>query len=313
MKRYPDPVLPPDDVINERNEREQSLIKASVTGISLRTAIIFIELFGYLVFSSSALLADALASLVDVASTFFLILCIRLASRPPDRNHPFGHGRFEPLAGLQLGILLVVLGTVLFVQQGNSLATHENQEPIHHFAWLIPVFAVVLLELAYQWTMHASEKYHSPALAADAWHYRLDALNSLVAAVALGLGAIIPSWSIELDFIGAMSIAILMVVIGVKATKGNLDQLLDKRPDPTFFALVKKAALRVQGVQGTEKMRIQQYGPDAHVDIDVEVDPKMSVDDAHVISQQVRVEIQKDWPAVRDVTVHIEPFYPNDH
>lgn len=95
--------------------------------------------------------------------------------------------------------------------------------------------------------------------------------------------------------------------------RDNLHQLLDRIPATHYFDTVKQAARRVKGVFGTEKIRIQLYGPDSHVDIDIEVEPEMSVLAAHEISQQVRVEIQKDWPAVRDVTVHIEPFYPNDH
>ncbi|MDP1835795.1 MAG: cation diffusion facilitator family transporter [Chlamydiales bacterium] len=311
--RFPDPIKPPQEVSRERTLRKKSLIRASLGGIALRTGVILIELLGYTAFNSSVLLADALASIMDVASTLFLIVCIRVASRPPDKNHPFGHGRFEPLGGLQLGLLLAILGGVVLFQQANSLLNHEPKEPLHQFAWVIPVIAVCLLELGYRLTIIASKKHHSPALAADAWHYRLDALNSAVAALALGIGAIVPAWSVDLDFVGAMTIALLMIGVGIKAAKGNLDQLIDRAPDEEFFDIVRSAALRVEGVSETEKVRIQQYGPDAHVDIDIEVDPKMTVDAAHRISQKVRAEIQKDWPAVRDVTVHIEPFYPNDH
>jgi divalent metal cation (Fe/Co/Zn/Cd) transporter len=89
--------------------------------------------------------------------------------------------------------------------------------------------------------------------------------------------------------------------------------MMDRIPNPRFFEKVKNAARSVDGVEETEKIRIQLYGPDAHVDIDIEVDPHLTVEVAHKISQQVRAEIQKKWTAVRDVTVHVEPYYPNDH
>jgi len=92
-----------------------------------------------------------------------------------------------------------------------------------------------------------------------------------------------------------------------------LNQLLDKIPATRYFLAVRKAAINVNGVLDTEKIRIQQYGPDAHVDIDIEVDPQLSVEKAHTISQHVRAAIQKEWPMVRDVMVHIEPYYPGDH
>ena len=116
-----------------------------------------------------------------------------------------------------------------------------------------------------------------------------------------------------MDHIGAMTIASMMVVLGIYAAKNNLDQLMDRIPNRDFFERVRKASLTVIGVLDTEKIRIQLYGPDAHVDIDIEVDPLLPVHLAHEISQNVRVEIQKEWPSVRDVTVHIEPYYPGDH
>ncbi len=313
MTSFPEPVHPSPKVQEERCERERNMIRASVYGVILRSIVIAIEFAGVVAFKSSALLVDALASLMDIAATLFLIVCIRLASRPPDHNHPFGHGRFEPLAGLQLGLLLTLLGGALVLQEGTSLVSHEDTPPMDPRAWLIPAAAMILLEISFRQAMRVAKKSDSPALAADAWHYRMDALNSFVAMLALLAGAIVPAWSIDLDRLGAIAIAALMIGIGIQAARGNMRQLLDHIPEQRFFKIVRAAAKRIQGVEETEKIRIQQYGPDAHVDIDVEVDPQLSVDAAHRISQLVRAEIQKDWPAVRDVTVHIEPYYANDH
>jgi cation diffusion facilitator family transporter len=161
--------------------------------------------------------------------------------------------------------------------------------------------------------MRTAKKRHSPALAAEAFHYRLDAITSLFAAIALGWGALFPRHIAIFDHAGAMFIAILMVILGIYASRKNLHQLMDKTPDQKFFDLARKAALKVDGVRETEKIKIQLYGPDAHIDIDIEVDPNLSVKIAHEMTQKVRAEIQKAWPAVRDVTVHVEPYYPNDH
>ena len=104
-----------------------------------------------------------------------------------------------------------------------------------------------------------------------------------------------------------------MVCIGCAAAWSNLDQILDRIPSKEYFKRVHIAALSVQGVLATEKVRIQSYGPDAHVSIDIEVDPHLTVEIAHEITQKVRLAIQLAWPAVRDVIVHVEPFYENDH
>jgi len=258
-------------------------------------------------------LADAIASSLDMISSFMLMVCIRLASRPPDKGHPFGHGRYEPLAGLQLGLLLTLMGAGMVFQQSWELISVSEGKVMSSFAWLVPFTATILLETCYRVVIRVAKWQHSPALAADAVHYRIDGLTSLFAAAALFTATLFPASSAIIDHFGAIAIALLMIGLGLHAARNNLGQLMDKAPHDDFFLRVKAAALRVDDVLDTEKIRIQIYGPDAHVDIDVEVDPKLPVERAHRISQAVRVEIQKEWPAVRDVTVHIEPYYAGDH
>lgn len=312
MKRFPDPIELPKEVPFARQERVKSLIRSSTQGIFIRVLIATIELVAGVLFGSAALFMDALATAIDIATSLFLILSFKLANKPPDKNHPFGHGRLEPLAGLQLGIFLIVLGIGMAVYQISN-AVRTDYSIINPFLWIIPLSATILFEICFQFIMRAARKEHSPALAADAWHYRLDGFTSLMAAVALILIAFFPQWSSIIDHLGATFIAVMMVITGIKASQKNLNQLLDAIPEEGFFEKVNKAALRVKGVFATEKIRIQHYGPDAHVNIDVEVDPSLSVEEAHAISQKVRVEIQKEWPFVRDVLVHIEPYYPGDH
>ena len=184
---------------------------------------------------------------------------------------------------------------------------------IQPFTWLIPLGAVILLEISYRHIKRTAKRQNSPALLADAVHYRIDGINSLFAMIALLFAAYFPHYSVLCDHLGAVVIAVLMVGIGGYAAKNNLHQLLDRVPPKAYFDRVHEAAMRVSGVLGTEKIRIQLYGPDAHVSIDVEVTPDLSVEMAHELTQKVRAEIQKEWPAVRDVIVHVEPFYPGDH
>lgn len=314
MKRkFPEPVELPQSVEHAREQRKTEILKSSSIAIGIRGAIVISELIGFLYFNSSSLLLDAMASAVDICISVFLIICIRFASRPPDSNHPFGHGRFEPLVGLQMGIFLTLLGAGMFVQQIFQATEETARESMSPYAWILPFCAILLLETCYRIVMYAAKKQKSPALATDAIHYRIDALTSFFAMAALLAGAYFPLYSELLDHLGALVIALFMVILGVFASRKNLDQLMDKVPESELFQKVKMAAQNVSGVKGTEKIRIQQYGPDAHVNIDIEVDPLMRVADAHTITQVVRAEIQKAWPAVRDVIVHVEPFYPHDH
>lgn len=313
MAKFPKPLSLPKNVHVSRVKRNQQVIRAVKLGITFRLCVIFFELVGVILINSSALFLDAISSLMDVVSSVFLIFCIKLAQRPPDQDHPFGHGRYEPLGGFLLGILLIVLGGVMFFQQFLGFFYQEVHRHIHPWAWLFPAIAMLILEIAYRMLILIAKKSHSPALAADAYHYRIDSLTSLFATFALMIGAIWPEWSLITDHLGAIAISLFMIGLGLLGSRENFHQLMDKIPEPQIFDLVRQAALKASGVEGTEKIRIQRYGPDAHVDIDIEVKPSLTVDKAHKISQQVRLEIQKAWPSVRDVTVHIEPYYADDH
>jgi cation diffusion facilitator family transporter len=313
MSKFPPSIPLPESVSENRLERRRQMTITARRGVILRCLIIVAELLGFVFLNSSSLLLDALSSLFDVASSLFLIFFIRIADKPPDEEHPFGHGRFEPIAGLQLGLLLAVLGGVMLIQQLFAAASAPQGKVIAPFTWLIPLGAVILLEISYQKLKRTGKKQNSPALLADAVHYRIDALNCLFAMIALLLAAYFPTHSALYDHLGAIVIAFLMVGIGIYAAKNNINQLLDRIPPQKFFDIIKLAAMRVEGVLETEKIRIQLYGPDAQVSIDIEVSPELSVEKAHELTQQVRAEIQKKWPAVRDVIVHVEPYYAGDH
>ena len=313
MSKFPDKITVPQDVLLLREERRRCMVSAARRGVLFRSGIIIAEWIGFLYLGSAALLLDALSSLIDVAASLFLILCIRLADRPPDRHHPFGHGRFEPLAGFQLGVFLTGIGGWMFFRELTASFESDPWFVRSCDGWLVPMSAVVLLEIGYRHLRYTAKKQNSPALAADAIHYRIDSINSVFATIALLLGVYFPGYSHLLDHLGALVIAAIMVIIGMRAAKGNLDQILDRVPEDLYFQKVQTAALSIPGVLATEKIRIQSYGPDAHVSIDIEVEPDVSVESAHRITQLVRAEIQKQWPSVRDVIVHVEPYYEGDH
>jgi cation diffusion facilitator family transporter len=313
MTKFPPSIPLPESVSEMRLQRRKQMMRTARRGVLLRGAIIIAELLGFVFLNSSALFLDALSSLVDIGSSLFLIFCIKIADKPPDSHHPFGHGRFEPVAGLQLGLFLAVLGGGMLIQQITAVSLTPDEKTIQPLTWLIPLGAVVLLEISYQHLKRTAKNQHSPALLADAIHYRIDGVNSLFATIALLFAAYFPRYGALCDHLGAILIALLMVIIGGIAAKNNLHQLLDRTPPKAYFDKVRNAALRIEGVLGTEKTRIQLYGPDAHVSIDIEVSPDLSVEMAHELTQQVRAEIQKEWPAVRDVIVHVEPYYEGDH
>lgn len=285
----------------------------TLAGVGVRLLIVAAELAGVAVFGSATLLVDALASLADVAASLLLVAAIRLAARPPDDDHPFGHGRYEPLAGLQLAVFLTGFGLYLFARQLWSAATHPASGVLSLLAAAIPLVAAALLEVVCRTIRGIGQRHRSSALLAEAAHFRIDAVTSVIASAGIAAAWAAPNFGRLIDHAGAMLLAAIVVWLGLRSAFENLHQLMDRVPEATSFERVRAAAAGVAGVLEVEKIRIQHAGPDAHVDIDIEVDPAIRVDEAHRIAQHVRATIQTDWPSVQEVVVHVEPFYAGDH
>ena len=293
-----------------RLNREKSLIWATSFGIFLRLFVIIFEFIGFYLFSSHSLLDDPISSTFDIRSSFCLLFFIKFAAKPPDRNHPFGLGRFEPIAGFQLGLLLVFFGFAFVFNHIWKVSVTDQVHILDTRAWFIALTATIFLEICYRVTHAIATKQNSTALISEAIHYRIDALTSLIACFALSFAYFFPGFANMIDNFGALIIAIFMVVLGIKASMENFHQLTDHIPKEEYFQKVRSAASGVVGVKDIKKLLIQQYGPDAHINIDIEVEPDLTVEVGHEIAEKVKAEIQKRCPEVRDATVHIEPHHP---
>lgn len=310
---FPDPVDVSANGADARAKRTSRLMRVTLVGVVVRLLIVLAELVGFALYGSATLLVDALATFGDIAASLLLVAAIWLAAQPPDDDHPFGHGRYEPLAGLQMGVLLVLLGLYLFGQNVWFASTEETAGEISALVAIIPGGAALLLEVVSRVIRGIGKRYRSSALVAESAHFRIDALTSLVAMVGILVASISPAYGGLVDHLGAICLSLIVIGLGTMTALENLHQLMDRVPEDGSFERVRKAALTVEGVMEVEKIRMQHAGPDAHVDIDIEVDPAIRVDEAHVIAQHVRAAIQADWPSVREVVVHVEPYYEGDH
>src|SRR5262249_26358487 len=154
----------------------------------------------------------------------------------------------------QLGVFLLCIGGYLMVKQVLAATSETSSSVINPYAWIVPFLGMIVLEIGYRRLKYIAKKQNSPALFADAIHYRIDGITSFFAVIALAAGAYLPRYSLLLDHLGACLIAVFMIIVGGKAAWENLHSLLDRVPDPSYFSRVREAALRVSGVQATEKL-----------------------------------------------------------
>jgi len=259
--------------------------------------------------TSSAIIADGLHSLSDLASDIPVLWGISAAKQPPDEDHHYGHSRYETITALFVGILLI--GAALFVA-GQAIITLSQ----HHAGlrnWLpfyMALASIILKELLYWWTRAVGRRFHNTALIANAWHHRSDAFTSIAAALGIA-GALLGGerWAF-LDHLTAVLLASFLIYIGIRIIRQSLKKLTDRAPGPEVVAQLHQAITQIPGVRSFHAFRARHSGAGNRIEMDVhiQVDPEISVRAGHEIANQVEKEIRRSNPDVTTVVVHIEPF-----
>ncbi len=253
---------------------------------------------------SSAVTSDGLEAGGDVLSSAIVYIGLSLAAKPPDSEHPYGHGRYETLAGLAVGAILLLAGAAIFWHSMSSLS-ERTRLPAYA---LYPLFASVGIKIALSVAkFRVGRQISSTALQADAWHDMTDLLSTFVALVSVGLNLLNPARFATADHIGGILIGIIIFALSIQVVHRTIDNLLDTMPDPEKLAEVRRAALSVRGALGIEKCFARATGLRYHVDLHLEVDPDLSVRASHEIATLVRGAIKDTLPWVADVLVHVEP------
>jgi cation diffusion facilitator family transporter len=253
---------------------------------------------------STALVSDGCEAGADVLSSGFVYAGLWLASRPPDAEHPYGHGRYETLAGLAVGALLLLTGAAIF---WSGFVRFNQTNELHAYA-LYPLLAAFFLKISLAaMKFRVGRTIHSSSLTADAWHDITDLLSTTVAFIAIGLAIINPARFRVADHIGGVFIGGIIFFLSVRVVLRTVGQLIDTMPEPSKMAEIRSVALSVPGALGIEKCYARPTGLRYHVDLHLEVDPDMTVRESHEIAGQVKrcVREKLDW--VADVLVHVEP------
>ena len=253
---------------------------------------------------STAVISDGLEASGDVLSSGFVYMGLWLASKPPDAEHPYGHGRYETLAGLAVGGLLLLTGAAIL---WHGLTSVSANEPVRAYA-VYPLIAAIFLKLALGAAkFRVGKKIDSSSLQADAWHDVTDLLSTSVALIAVVLAVAHPSRFYFADRIGALAIGLIILFLSVRVVLHTIGSLLDTMPDSTKMNQIRDIAMSVPGTLGIEKCFARRTGLRYHVDLHLEVDPEMTVRQSHDIASQVKVSIKEMLPWVADVLIHVEP------
>ncbi|MFL5575338.1 MAG: cation diffusion facilitator family transporter [Gemmatimonadaceae bacterium] len=281
-------------------------IRSAQTGVLVNTALAVTKLVAGLVGNTYALVADAVESTADIFSSLVVWGGLRVASRDPNEEYPFGYGKAESLAAAVVALMLLGAAAGIAVEASREIRTpHHTPAP-----WTLAVLvAVMLIKFVLSRRVRAvGSEIGSTAVKADAWHHMSDAITSAAAFVGISIalwGG--PGWESADDWAALLASAVI-AFNGVAMIRPALYDLMDRMPGAEVVEPVRWAAERVPGVMAVEKLSVRKAGMVHHVDIHVQADPRMPLDEAHRLSGMVKSSIRAAVPQVRGVLVHMEPF-----
>jgi cation diffusion facilitator family transporter len=290
---------------NSKTSREAYVRQVTWIGLLINIALAGIKFAAGYFGRSQALIADAIHSLTDATTDLAVIAGSHFWSRPPDGCHPYGHRRLETLVTVFIGLMLAAAGIGIGWDAVSTL--HEKDSlPPGWIALCAAMISILTKEVLYRWTAAVGKRIKSPALAANAWHHRSDAISSLPVLIAVGGALLFPSWSF-LDHVGAVVVSIFILHAALKIVWPGISELIDAGAPVDIQKKISDAACRNPGVQEVHKVRTRYISSSILVDMHIVVDGSISVREGHAIADEVENQIIEGIPNVLGVTIHVDP------
>ena len=265
-----------------------------------------IKLLAGIIAHSSAMISDAVHSASDVFSTFVVIIGIKLASKKPDKEHPYGHERMECVAAIVLAMVLFITGLGIGLEAVKNII-HGNYGDLQVpgvLALIAAIVSIVSKEAMYWYTRHYAKKIDSSALMADAWHHRSDSFSSIGALI--GIGASRLGYPV-MDSIASLVIFVFIVKAAFDIFKDAIDKMVDHSCDEEIEKQIYECVMKNENVLGIDLLQTRVFGNKIYVDVEIQADASYTLQKAHDIAEAVHDDIEESFPKVKHIMVHVNP------
>lgn len=277
----------------------------SLMGILGNVALAAFKLTAGIIGKSGAMVSDAAHSLSDVVATLIAYIGVRLSRQEEDANHPYGHERLECVASLILSLILAGTGIGVGYSGIRKLfLVHETPEIPTLLPLIAAVVSIVVKEGMFRYTMYYARKLDSSAFKADAWHHRSDAMSSVGAFAGIGLARL--GFPI-MDPVAGLVIAVLILKVAFDIFKDAIAKMLDTSVGKDFERSVRKFIEEQPDVRHIDVLRTRQFGNRIYVDLEIAVRRDMSLVEAHSIAENVHRNVEKEFPNVKHIMIHVNP------
>jgi cation diffusion facilitator family transporter len=291
---------------NEKNSIKRGL-KTTLIGIIASCILAAIKIFSGIVGNSYALIADGIESLTDIFTSSIVLTGLYFASKPADEDHPYGHGKAEPFAGVAVSFGIFIAAMVIVVQSIYEIITpHHAPAP---FTLIVLVLVIITKETLFRFVIKVGTSVNSIAVKSDAWHHRSDAITSAAAFIGISIALLGGTGYESADDFAALFASVIIIINAYRIFKPALFELLDTAPPVQVIQKVRRTASKVESVMGIDKCFVRKMGFDYFVDIHVLVYANLPVHKGHEIAHKVKDELMKAYSNISDVLVHIEPYF----
>lgn len=293
------------------NTREKDIYKVTIVGTVVNALLVAFKFVAGIVGRSSALVADAVHSLTDFVSDIVVLVFVRFSGKPRDAEHEYGHGKFETLATMIIGVLLIGAGIGLLINGGKQVWDSLNGTVLPEPTWIalaVAFISIVSKEILFRYTVKEGHRLNSDAVVANAWHHRSDAISSLGTMVGIG-GAMFlgEKWRI-LDPLAAVVVSFFIIKAGYDITKPAINELLEASLPKEQTDEITEVIRSVDGVKGLHNLRTRKIGNAIAIDVHVKMDGDLRLTEAHEIASKIEQAIRNRYGDESLINVHMEPL-----
>ena len=291
---------------SEKSSREKGIYKVTIVGSIVNFLLLVFKFFAGIAGHSAAMLADAVHSLSDFITDIVVIVFVRIAGKPEDKGHDYGHGKYETLATAIIGLLLLCVGFGIFWNGASSIYTFLRGGQLESpgvVALVAALVSIVSKEILYQYTVIQGKKLNSQAVIANAWHHRSDALSSIGTAIGIG-GAILlgDHWRV-LDPVAAVVVSFFIMKVSVPC----VDELLEKSLPEDVEKEIEQTVLSFPGVSQPHHLRTRRIGNYYAIELHVRMDGKITLEEAHSTATAIENKLKEMFGKGTHVGIHVEP------
>lgn len=290
---------------SDRPHPAEQGMRSTLVGIGVNLILAIIKATAGVLGNSYALIADAVESTLDVVSSLIVWTALKISTRPPDANHPYGHGKAEPLAAVAVSLALFGAAVGIAIESVREIRTPHHAPAA--FTLLVLVLVILTKETLFRYVFKVGDATSSTAVKGDAWHHRSDAITSAAAFIGISVALIGGAGYESADDWAALFASWIIGFNAYNLLRPALAELTDAAPDPKLEEQVRTVAQAIDGVLGTHQCHVRKMGFDYYVDLDVIVAGSMTVSTAHAVAHEVQDAIRRANPLFSKVLIHIEP------